>query len=123
MKTDLKQPCVECPFRKKHLPGWLGPWTTPGEIVRHIHGDGLFPCHRTIKDKNPEAEMQVCAGASIHMNRAIKRSRNADHARHQAKLKDAPPEVVDSVFNWPQEFIDHHEQDIGEWMKKKEQEK
>ena len=117
MKTDLRKPCAECPFRKNHMPGWLGPWDA-GDLIRHVHRDGKFPCHRTIKGNVPENQMQSCAGAAIHMNRAIKRSKDPDHAAHQEVLKDAPASIIESVFQWPQDFINHHTQDIGEWIKK-----
>lgn len=120
MKTELRKPCVECPFRKKHLPGWLGPWEA-NDLILHVHRDGAFPCHRTIKKDIPESEMQSCAGATIHMNRSIKRSKNADHAAHQAILKDAPPEIVESVFEWQKDFIKHHTQDMATWLKKKKE--
>lgn len=120
MKPANDKPCHECPFRKVHLPGWLGPWTAQ-DMADHIHRDGFFPCHKTIPRDERETKrdnMRPCAGAAIHMNRAVKRSADPVMAEAQQALKQAPADVIDSVFQWKQDFIDHHTQDLDEWIRK-----
>jgi hypothetical protein len=111
MKFDLRQPCVECPFRRKHPAGWLGPWD-PKELMDFITTDGIFPCHRTIESddrKLVEPEMQQCAGAALFMNNSCKLHKDPFVATYQKLMREtATPALKASVFNWKHEFIEHH---------------
>lgn len=110
MKTDLKKPCNECPFRRRSLPGWLGPWE-PRELLLSISMSAIpFTCHQTIPE-DPEAdidEMQMCAGAAIFLTNKLEVYRGADGARYQEEMKSVPDEVKRSVFDSSAEFVDHH---------------
>lgn len=113
MKKDLTRPCCECPFRKSHPPGWLGPWT-PESLAGHLKAGNDFACHRTIPDDYKHERdanhprPQHCAGASIHLNNQFAVSRDRDTADHQQLLEDVPNVVKNSVFKWSHEFVRHH---------------
>lgn len=111
MNTDLRQPCGECPFRRKSAPGWLGPWK-PNELLLLL-GRGVFACHMTIprneKVEGDDPRLQACAGAVIFLNNKIERARNPEIAAHQDAMKaSASPELCASVFQWAHEFLEHH---------------
>lgn len=102
MKTNLKQPCKECPFRKKAPAGWLGPWN-PEDIVRQI-SYGEFPCHRTIPHNSIE-NMESCGGAAMLLNNSIQQAHGTVLSSHQRKIEE---EDHSTVFSNKQEFLDHH---------------
>lgn len=110
MNKNLKKPCNECPFRRKHPAGWIGPWEGPTAISNFIAFGGVFPCHRTIPkdglgEASPDAhKMELCAGASIHLNNQCARHRDPEVREHQELVGTSP-----DVFTWPNEFNKHHE--------------
>ena len=104
IRTDLRQPCCECPFRKNSAPGWLGPFTPEGILRDAVDREGGFVCHRT----NGAQVHQFCAGAAIFLNRILKRSRVAVYASYQLSLRDAGDEVVNNVLPSREAFIEHH---------------
>lgn len=123
MKTTLKRPCSECPFRKIHMPGWLGPWKAQ-DIVNFVHRDGGLACHRTVRKDGKDTEgVQACAGAAIHMNKSVKCSKHKDMRELQDKMETAPADVIDGIIKWPHDFIAHHEQTPKQWMAKKRKQK
>jgi hypothetical protein len=110
MRSNLTKPCTECPFRRKHPAGWLGPWKAE-EIPTHLSFGGTFPCHKTIPDdglgeNSPKADrMEHCAGASIFLNNKVERHRDADTLAHQELVG----EDHKNVFSWTSEFLAHHQ--------------
>jgi len=111
VKFDLRKPCKQCPFRRTSARGWLGPWS-PTDLLLSLKSTP-FPCHLTIKEDNQSVDdpsLQGCAGAAIFLNQKIERSRCQETAQHQDLCKDDPvsKEAAPGVFNWSQEFIDHH---------------
>lgn len=109
MKTNLKEPCKACPFRRVSIAGWLGPWQ-PHELLWSIKSVP-FPCHKTIKEDtpfdSPEAEkMELCAGAAIYLNNTLTLSRDPETAAYQRKMKELHDGA--SVFATAHEFIEHH---------------
>lgn len=65
MKDNLKKPCVECPFRKTSLPGWLG-GETAEDTQNAVLNEANFACHMT-RHKKPE-QMSRCKGSQIFLN-------------------------------------------------------
>lgn len=112
MKLDFRKPCNACPFRKCSAPGWLGPWS-PTELLLSL-AVTPFPCHETISGEGDQLitddALQGCAGAAIFLNRKCELSRAPETAEHQRLCKDDPisKAAEDTVFNWSQEFLDHH---------------
>lgn len=86
-----KRPCLDCPWRRDSLPGWLGGHPARAFIV-HAHGDDPYPCHRI---RGPE-----CAGMAIYRANVGKISRDEGVLR-------LPKDRV-RVFGSPQEFLIHH---------------
>lgn len=83
-------PCSDCPWRRDSLAGWLG-GNTADEWVAMAHADVHIPCHT-----RPDHQ---CAGNAIYRRNACKSVR--------------PPLLTlerdtDKVFNWPNEFLAHH---------------
>lgn len=112
MRTNLKQPCNECPFRKNHPPGWLGPWESAGHVIVAAEWH-TFPCHRTIKPEKSVDDMEVCAGASRFMANKLVMPRDPDMAAARNIVGKG-----DDVFETSQEMIEHHSQSLSEWLEK-----
>jgi hypothetical protein len=118
LKVALKKPCDECPFRRKSLRGWLGPWNV--EELLFALGRQVFPCHKTIRsDDTPVEEMTSCAGAAIFLNNKVEWSRHPINQRHQELVKDVPVEVRESVFANGDEFRAHHAESLETRMTKR----
>jgi hypothetical protein len=110
MKINLRKPCSQCPFRRNSLRGWLGPWDVE-QLLHHL-GRGEFPCHQTIKrDDQPVEELEGCAGAAIFLNNKLEVSRHPRVQEHQDAVADVSQEVKDGVFDWGDEFREHHATD------------
>lgn len=84
-------PCSDCPWSRKALPGWLG-GSTADQWVATGHSDELVLCH-TIGN-------QQCAGIAIYRANVCKSARPPN-----LKL----PANKEKVFAWPTEFKAHHE--------------
>lgn len=114
MKLKHKKPCDECPWRRSHMPGWLGGYEAE-DYIRQIQFDGPpLPCHKTFPEGNGPAKA-MCAGALIFMKNSIKSAQHPDYGdamQHITADKEA-------VFTWPHEFLQHHSQSIKEWLNKK----
>ena len=108
VRTNLNQPCAECPFRRKAAPGWLGPWNVESLIDEVEHG--AFVCHRSIGDtinKNND-QLEYCAGAAIYLNNHFKLARDRTYSSYQTLLKEIPQTIKESVFSNKNEFTEHH---------------
>jgi hypothetical protein len=84
------QPCSDCPWRRKSLPGWLGP-NSAQDWVDCARSDNSINCHVIVN--------QQCAGAAIYRRNIAKCPR--------------PPNLIlpanrDDVFANSKDFIDHH---------------
>lgn len=129
MPETMKEPCSQCPYRRKSMPGYLGQ-ATPEEFMQSTMLDYPMPCHKTIdyndqhwKDKWEnlvlDDELKVgkagcdtkekhCAGAAIFFTNIAKLSRDAARPRMAADRE--------LVFDHPQQFIDHHySSGVGSW--------
>lgn len=109
VQTNLKQPCIECPFRRNSASGWLGPWTPENLINEVEHGE--FVCHKSInylREKNDEDKLEYCAGAGIYLNNHFKLSRDKKYSKYQIELKSIQEEIKKSVFSRKEEFLEHH---------------
>lgn len=107
--THCTVPCNDCPFRRKSLPGWLGPWSVE-EVLGHI-AYGPFPCHKTISGPNMENDdpkLRQCAGAAIFMNNKLQMSRDPSLSATQKALKGCTADLKASVFSTADEFAGHH---------------
>lgn len=103
-----KTPCIECPFRRKSAPGWLGA-DTPEGFIATSEAEFRMPCHMHVdyEDDNWEelaAEAPQCAGRAIHFKNRCKMPRNPEIAGLVREVE----RNVEDVFMFPQEFIDHH---------------
>lgn len=89
MKDNLKSPCIECPFRKDSLKGWLGGLTAQ-ETHDYVLSEANFACHMTRKKSNEN--MSRCKGSQIFLNihckvpkvnmkllRAVRQTRKENH--------------------------------------------
>ncbi len=113
MKQVLDNPCGECPFRKKSLAGWLGPWTVE-TILQQAHGEGGLACHVSvaavqkrkpkITDEKLMKEVHVCVGSIQHANRSCKSYRNPELRAMQDALGNG-----EEILNL-HEFRKHHEE-------------
>lgn len=79
-----------------------------------------MPCHQTIEYDDPDwqasqyPDSSLCAGSLIHIRNQFKMPRDAGLA---AGVRMVPMDPV-NVFQWPQEFIDHHNSgEFKSWQK------
>jgi hypothetical protein len=56
MKFDLRKPCVDCPFRKDALAGWLGRERAQEIADALTKEDKTFACHKTVAHHDIEVE-------------------------------------------------------------------
>ncbi len=107
MKSGLKEPCSDCPMRRKAERGWLGQ-ETPEGFMETVMKDVAMPCHMTINYDDPDwkenfvanGEAEHCAGTLIFFSNMVKRSRDPERPRLDADHEN--------VFDSPNEFIEHH---------------
>lgn len=111
MKLAHTTPCNECPWRRVHPAGWLGGYTIDDFINQVQHDGPPVPCHKTIPTGG-EARAP-CAGALIFMRNSCK---SAQHPDYGDMLEQVSTDTV-NVFQWPQEFRDHHS-DFEGWAKR-----
>jgi hypothetical protein len=121
--VKFKKACNDCPFRRDSTPGWTG-GNPPEWFVESAQADrasygpgdegsGLAPCHETVDYDNPawvEEELPTaaaCAGSLIFAKNIAKIPRDATRAE-AVRMVEADRETV---FAYPQEFIDHHRND------------
>lgn len=108
MKPPAKNPCIECPWRRNALPGYLGPHTAE-EWVEMAHADGQIACHMTIDpghdddDYNDIGDMTTCAGATI-FRRNVCKSPRLLRGMDEYEL----PSDRERVFARNDEFVQHH---------------
>ena len=105
MRRNLRQPCGECPFHRKSMPGWLGPWDALS--ILQVIGSAALPCHQTIAERE-EDDMEMCAGAAIYMNNHLQLCRVAPFSAFQGVLTEVPDAVKETVFSGRAEFWTHH---------------
>ena len=107
-RPPTKQPCNDCPFRRKSMPGWLG-HSSPEGFIDCMQRDEPLPCHQTIDYEDPnwlvkwaaqQDTGQMCAGALIFMANKLQRPHD----------KDFPtlPRDIENVFANSIEFVRHH---------------
>lgn len=103
-----KEPCKQCPFRRKSMPGWLGA-NSPEEMVNGIMSEVPLPCHSTIDYRKRDwAEKwfarkigKLCMGARIFSANCAKKPR-------PTSLLPVVEQNTELVFTTPQEFVAHH---------------
>lgn len=100
-------PCSECPWRRRSVPGFLGPHK-PEEWCEIAHSDAPIACHKTVVVTDPiertgswtHPKLRQCRGAAIFRANVCKTPRNPNRA--------VGPEDKESVFASNDEFINHH---------------
>lgn len=116
MKTNLKKPCNDCPYRKNATPGWLGAskpeWFVESALSDYASYQGgsiMAPCHQTVNYEDPDwqdglGEDEACVGALQFAANNCKSPRDPERS---AAVRAAGPNP--DVFATSQEFIDYHE--------------
>lgn len=105
MKPPKGKPCVECPFRRKSLQGYLGA-ATPSEFIVTAHSGRVpMPCHMEVdyerKDwKKQQEKVHQCSGHAIYLSNSCKMPESKD-------VKTLPKDTK-TVFNWPHEMLSYH---------------
>ena len=94
-----KKPCVDCPFGRIAVKGWLP--ETPEEWLFKIHGEGRLECHTM--QQSPEQAWQ-CAGAATFRANVCKAPRD----RSLLSL----PQNKKLVFASNEEFWAHHTRQV-----------
>jgi hypothetical protein len=105
MKSPKKNPCSECPFRRKSLPGYLGR-ATPESFLAAAHSGAVsMPCHSEVdyeRDDWEEQQTRVhqCTGHAIYLSNTCKQSESPDVRKLPANRE--------LVFAGPPDFLEHH---------------
>lgn len=86
-----KAPCINCPFRKTALKGWLG-----SKRAEEIAGNGSFVCHK-------KKHLQ-CAGHMLLLQQSNQFVSLASMLKIPLELKGR-----EQVFDTTQAFIKHHD--------------
>lgn len=94
-KKQHTKPCVDCPFGRHALAGWLGNMSVD-EWIGAVHGEALIDCH-TVSN-------QQCAGAAIYRSNVCKSPRRNDTLR-------LPADRI-LVFSSMAEFKFHHTEEL-----------
>lgn len=116
----VSQPCNNCPFRRKSMPGWLGAGS-PESFIDCMQRDEPLPCHQTVDYDDEhwlakwmlqrDSKMKMCAGALVFM-------RN--------KLQNNPFAKVEkdheNIFSNSVEFVRHHREASTHSWKEEDQE-
>ena len=131
MKYTRLTPCAECPFRKKSLPGWLGPDTgraaalineiagrveiepgifvgcEPMDYACHTHTAALIEQHGKDEEGLLPAEqahkVTHCAGALLFLKSIIKRPHDPEKCKAIEKVRSKVP-MLSSI----KEYVEHH---------------
>lgn len=93
-----KNPCNECPWRRKAAPGWLGGRLSAADWIAAAQSDEKIPCHKQRVMTGPKA--QHCVGAATFRTNICKSPRDPS-------VLTLPRNTVD-IFSMPQQFLDHH---------------
>ena len=116
-----KKPCAECPFRKKSIPGYLGPWPGPSELLDQAFSEAGFICHKTIVrvDENHSfifkgEKFRQCAGALICANKTSKIHRDPEMQKEQLRL-GTPSDIMNGF-----EFLDRHDKRLSAAKRRKQ---
>lgn len=104
MAKQHTKPCRECPWRRKSAPGYLGA-SNPVEFLQASESGQHMPCHMTVNYEDEDWQEKYesapqCAGRAIHFANRCK-------STYGTKVMNAPRDE-ETIFTWPQEFIDHH---------------
>jgi hypothetical protein len=104
-----KTPCIECPWKRQSLAGWLGPQNADWYVDR-IRAEQPMACHMHFDDKThlkPENEaisdLPYCAGSLIVQRNMCKKPRDLEYATAVERV-----ERTLAVFSHPFEFWKHH---------------
>lgn len=104
MESKLKAPCKECPWRRKHMAGWLAQFSPEWFTHYALNAPGLA-CHRTVKvDMEDGPTVAYCHGALQVLRNAKIMPRDPAIARAWKSV-----EPSSEVFASLEEFVRHHE--------------
>ena len=103
-----KKVCVECPFKKDSLKGWLGEHTVQG-ILDSQQYETPFTCHMqrdNIKDHN---EIDLCRGLFISANKSFKlMGQNPNFGKEMLEIQKTTRDDSRENILSRREFLDHH---------------
>jgi rubrerythrin len=105
---SCKKPCIDCPWRKTSLKGWLGD-QDPQLFTDIIKSGSKLPCHKTQKKKmnlnelDNDDKILHCTGALITMKNNCLRSRNPKIAKLQNNISQD-----DNFFKNLNDFEKYH---------------
>jgi hypothetical protein len=106
-----KQPCPQCPYRRKSLAGYLGESSGDPEefLFGYMQGEQKHHCHMKVdwESEYLDAELEtapVCVGFAIFNKNQCRLPVNRDN---RLMVDQVEMDNV-NVFEWTQEFIDYH---------------
>lgn len=101
MPPARARPCGSCPWRRRSVAGWLGPFTAE-EWLQLAHSDLVIACHTSIEGSVDfdGSERHQCAGSGTFRANVCKLPRDHDIVHG--------PRDTETVFATNAEFLDHH---------------
>lgn len=104
LEPHCKTPCIECPFRKDALRGFLGGFSVQ-ETIECAKSESEFHCHLTREDG---LQPKTCAGRMLFVSNLGKSFRNQELEKIRKFLKESTPEEIKNTILSYREFIQHH---------------
>jgi hypothetical protein len=95
------KPCVECPFKKSSIKGYLGGFTIE-ETLDTANSEADFLCHVSGRR---EVKKQ-CAGRMLFATKRAKNFRNEKLENIRKQVKDSNPNFNDDILGF--DFKSHH---------------
>lgn len=85
----MKKPCIECPFNKNSLKGYLGGFTV-NETLEVANSEQSFLCHLT-RENNTKSE---CVGRLLYSTKTCKSFRNEILENQRLEVKSLGTENI-----------------------------
>lgn len=95
----MKKTCIECPFRKDSVKGYLGGFSVE-DTIAIANSEADFYCHLTRETGNEKQ----CVGRLLRAGKVCKSFKRFDLERERVSLKDS--EERDNILGF--DFKEHH---------------
>lgn len=107
MSEFQKKPCIECPFRKQSLPGYLGGYTIEETMAVSL-SEQSFHCHMTREgnDNHYLGEPKECAGRLLFASNVAKSFRDKDLEAMRVATKVYNPNHNEEILGF--DMKSHH---------------
>lgn len=103
MKKACSTPCIECPFTRGSIRGWLGGFGVEETKLAALSEDS-FECHLTRESDNKKE----CAGRLLFAKNSFKVFRDKELENLKIEVVNNNKDILSNILN-SRDFEDHHE--------------